>query len=133
MPILLNKTLQSRIARVLLIIGLWGCALSFSLRDASSALRASYAILHNDAFWNPSKNAEESITLQRQIQAHYLSYGVYIPLDDIVIGAHEINSQALQKLIEGVCGFNSTAVWVPVALHFPIIGEKVFEWCLART
>ncbi len=101
--------------------------------DAIQALRASYSALHVGEFWAPPKNLEESIERQRQIQAHYLSYGVYIPLDDIVMGAQDSQSQPLQKSIEGVCGPNTTSIWVPLAFHFPIVGEKVFEWCLAKT
>ncbi|MBC7661702.1 MAG: hypothetical protein H7249_18560 [Chitinophagaceae bacterium] len=116
-----------------LVLIAWGLAIIVSLRDAYPAFRASYAILQKDTFWNTAETAEESLTKQRQIQSHYLSYGVYIPLDDIVIGAHVSNTQALKKSIEGVCGPGSTAIWVPVAFHFPIFGEKVFEWCLVRT
>lgn len=115
------------------MVSFWVAAFAVSFQDAIPALRASYAILHSEDFWNPSKNLEESISRQRQIQAHYLSYGVYIPLDDIVIGAHVSNTQPLMKSIEGVCGPGVTAIWVPVAVHFPIFGEKVFEWCLVRT
>ncbi|MBC7533845.1 MAG: hypothetical protein H7318_19940 [Oligoflexus sp.] len=133
MPNLLVKSLSSKLGFGALVVSFWAAAFAVTFYDAIPALRASYAILHRENFWNPSKNLEESITAQRQIQAHYLSYGVYIPLDDIVIGAHISNTQPLMKSIEGVCGPGATAIWVPVAFHFPIFGEKVFEWCLVRT
>ncbi len=119
------------------ILSSWLMALAVSGKDAAAPLRASFALLKNSEIWDPPKNLEESIERQRQIQAHYLSYGVYIPLDDIVIGAQDTRSQPVVKPISGVCGPSSgstaTAVWVPVAFHFPIFGEKVFEWCLVRT
>lgn len=133
MPNLLAKSLSSKLGFVALVVSFWATAFAVTFHDAIPAMRASYAILHSEHFWNPSKNLEESISRQRQIQAHYLSYGVYIPLDDIVIGAPVSNTQALMKSIEGVCGPGVTAIWVPVAFHFPIFGEKVFEWCLVRT
>lgn len=118
---------------VLVLILSWAIALGVSAKDAVKPIRASLALLKQKEIWDPSKNLEESIERQRQIQAHYLSYGVYIPLDDIVIGAQDNRSQPFMKPIKGVCGPGSTAVWVPVAFHFPIFGEKVFEWCLVRT
>jgi hypothetical protein len=133
MPFLLSKSLSSKIGFGFLVLLLWSGAFAISFKDAIPAIRASYAILNSENFWDPSKNLEESISRQRQIQAHYLSYGVYIPLDDIVIGAHVSNTQPLMKSIEGVCGPGVTAIWVPVPFHFPIFGEKVFEWCLVRT
>lgn len=111
----------------------WAIALAVSAKDAVPPLRASFAILKQTDLWEIPKSLEESLDRQRQIQAHYLSYGVYIPLDDIVIGAQDTRSQPLLASIEGVCGPGSTAIWVPVAFHFPILGEKVFEWCLVRT
>jgi len=110
----------------------WIAAFAVTAKDAIPALRASYAILNRSEFWSPSKNPEGTVSHQRQIQAHYLSYGVYIPLDDIVIGAHDPTTQPVAKSLKGVCGPGATAIWVPVAFHFPIFGEKVFEWCLVR-
>ena len=115
------------------IILSWAFALAVSAKDAVPQFRASFAILKRKDLWEIPKNLEESLDRQRQIQAHYLSYGVYIPLDDIVIGAQDIRSQPIMTSIEGVCGHSSTAIWVPVAFHLPILGEKVFEWCLVRT
>ncbi len=133
MPIKLPINIKSRLAFGALVVCFWAAAFAVSLRDAVPALRATYAILHRDEFWSPSINQEESRAQQRHIQAHYLSYGVYIPLDDIVIGAHDAKTQTLARSLDGVCGPGTTAIWVPVAFHFPIFGEKVFEWCLVRT
>lgn len=120
-----------RFAAALLVA--WALALGVSVKDAVPPVRASLALLKQKDVWQIPKNLEESLDRQRQIQAHYLSYGVYIPLDDIVIGAQDSRSQPLMKPIEGICGSTTPAVWVPVAFHFPIFGEKVFEWCLVRT
>jgi hypothetical protein len=128
------KDLWKKFAFGASVVLFWTSAFAITLQDAIAPLRASYAMMQGENFWLPSRNLEESISRQRQIQAHYLSYGVYIPLDDIVIGAHDSKStQPLMKNIEGVCGPGNTAIWVPVAFHFPIFGEKVFEWCLVRT
>ena len=128
-----SRVSRSKLTFAVLVLFAWGLVIFVSLKNAIPVLRASYVILHRDNFWNPTENLEESLSRQRQIQSHYLSYGVYIPLDDIVIGAHVSNTQPLMKSIEGVCGPGSTAIWVPVPFHFPIFGEKVFEWCLVRT
>lgn len=121
-------------ARFALVITLsWVIALGLSARDAVPSLLASFTILKQSAVWETPKNLEESLHRQRQIQAHYLSYGVYIPLDDIVLGDHDTRSRPLMTPTEGVCGSSMSGIWVPVAFHFPIFGEKVFEWCLVRT
>ena len=133
MPVSPGSSKWVRTRFVTALIFSWALALGVSAKDAVPSIRASFAILKQHELWELPRNLEESVDRQRQIQAHYLSYGVYIPLDDIVIGAQDSRSQPLMKPIEGMCGPSSTAIWVPVAFHFPIFGEKVFEWCLART
>ncbi len=128
---------QSQFWRTLLLVhfGLvsWVLAGAISLHEAVPPIRASLALLDVLETWEPAKDLEEGISKQRQIQTHYLSYGVYIPLDDIVVGAQDSRSQPFMTSVKGLCGPSSTVVWVPIAVHFPILGEKVFEWCLART
>lgn len=70
------------------------------------------------------------LELQRTVQKHYLDYGVYLPLEDIVFKDHVINGNPdLDGIIKKICGNAPVAVWVPLLLRLPYIGERSFEWC----
>ena len=93
-----------------------------------------------DAFW-ASHTIGSSLNLsdlsqspvlssKRKIQRHYLDYGIYIPIDDIILDLEEGDQISQSKMLRKVCGEGNAYVWVPLRFRLPLIGEKVFEWCL---
>ena len=72
------------------------------------------------------------LSTQRKIQKHFLSYGVYIPIDDIVVNMGLNKLDNYNQLHESTCGTAKIYIWLPIKIRFPIIGEKVWEWCLKQ-
>lgn len=68
---------------------------------------------------------------KRRLQKHFLNHGVYIPLSDITLanGENSIDQQRLFSMRK-ICGQGKIFVWIPLKFRFPILGEKVVEWCL---
>lgn len=112
------------------IAALWISAASISMHDAVNPIQASIALLRSNDFERLLSSGAPLLDTQRTIQAHYLSYGVYIPLDDIVMNAQE--KQPLRELLESACKPGRATIWVPLKFHIPLAGEKVFEWCLVK-
>lgn len=112
------------------IATLWLAATAASTHDAVTPVRASVALLQSNDFDRLLNSGAPFLDIKRTIQAHYLSYGVYIPLDDIVMNAQE--KQPLRDLLESACKPGRATVWVPLKFHVPLAGEKVFEWCLVK-
>ena len=82
----------------------------------------------------PSSSSKESaadLSLERQIQRHFLAYNIYIPIEDIVTlpstngSQNEVASLIMQK----ACGRGRLFVWIPFKFRLPVTGEKVIEWC----
>lgn len=70
------------------------------------------------------------LDLRRQIQKHFLSYAVYVPLEDIVsVTPGDPASGDLALLMQKACGKGRLYVWTPLKFRFPLTGEKVIEWC----
>ncbi len=68
--------------------------------------------------------------IRRSIQKHFLGYGVYIPLEDIVLPKESTNSQdKLTFLMRNACGQAKLYVWVPLKIRLPYFGGKTWEWC----
>ena len=74
----------------------------------------------------------DSLDLRRRVQAYYLSYGVYIPLDDI-LGAPNEPVSSSGHFDRNECHANGLRVWVPLRIKLPLLGEKVYEWCLTKS
>lgn len=72
------------------------------------------------------------VDVQRKVQKHYLDYGIYIPLDDIILNQDENSAITQLSLLEQVCGEGTLYIWVPIRIRIPVLGEKVLEWCLLR-
>ncbi len=70
------------------------------------------------------------LELQREIQKHFLTYGVYIPLDDIFFKSEikQANSDLTIAMVRS-CGETPIAIWVPLLIRLPYVGERSFEWC----
>lgn len=72
------------------------------------------------------------VGLKRSIQQHFSSYETYIPVEDVHIlddGAQE--QERLAFLLHRACGPGKLFVWVPLRFRIPVLGSRVFEWCLS--
>ncbi len=107
---------------------LWAAAFYVSTHQAAKALIA------GAFFLNQQLDMSQTLALeaQRSIQRHFLSFGVYIPLEDIVIRGKNLEVQTLVPLLEQACGEGQAFVWVPLRFQLPVVGEKVLEWCLVK-
>ncbi|WP_159455058.1 hypothetical protein [Pseudobacteriovorax antillogorgiicola] len=105
------------------------CAACYSTTQPSlQALAASHALeslAEDEAFSSLPRTAGK-----RKIQRHYLDYGIYIPIDDIILDLEGGTNIAQLKMLRKACGAGQTFVWIPLRFRFPMLGEKVFEWCL---
>jgi hypothetical protein len=112
---------------------LWATALYVSTHQAAKAAIASAFLLQNPELTTiinkPQSIAQDS---QRFIQRHFLSYGVYIPLEDIVVRGKTSVEPTIVPLMEQSCGEGQAYVWVPLRFQLPVVGEKVLEWCLVK-
>jgi hypothetical protein len=71
---------------------------------------------------------------RRSEQKYFLDYGIYIPLEDIMLveqlplgGARY--SEALVRGCRGLKVGSGVAIWLPLKTKWPLFGEKVIEWC----
>ena len=103
-----------------------------SCHPAMKASIASYFLPKSLVFRNIQK-ASEPLIQKRALQKYYLSWDVYIPLDDIVISDERMIDHSLLKVLKSSCGVGRVFVWVPLRFHIPILGEKVLECCVAVT
>lgn len=76
--------------------------------------------------------SDGGLSTRRQIQKHFLGYGIYIPIDDIIVKAASLHEQELLSYLSKTCGNKDVFIWVPLRFRFPIVGEKVKEWCLSK-
>ncbi|WP_141736512.1 hypothetical protein [Oligoflexus tunisiensis] len=112
---------------------LWATALYVSTHQAAKAAIASAFLLSNPELTSLlHKPQTMALDGQRFIQRHFLSYGVYIPLEDIVIRGMTSVEPTIVPLMEQSCGEGQAYVWVPLRFQLPVVGEKVLEWCLVK-
>jgi hypothetical protein len=68
--------------------------------------------------------------MRSQVQKHFLSYGIYIPLSDIVaVSSNQPNDSRLNFLMRKSCGSGMIHAWVPIQFRFPFFGARTYEWC----
>lgn len=106
---------------VLLIWSFWP-----SLRAISAALMFAGA--------NPAVVVDGSeqmqLELQRDVQKHFLIYGVYIPLEDIMFTKRLTEkNKDLESVLRQTCGNSRFALWLPLIVRIPLVGERSSEWC----
>lgn len=112
---------------------LWATAFYVSTHQAAKAAIASALLLQNQELTSLLKKPQTiALDGQRFIQRHFLSYGVYIPLEDIVIRGMTSVEPTIVPLMEQSCGEGQAYVWVPLRFQLPVVGEKVLEWCLVK-
>ena len=71
---------------------------------------------------------------RRQEQQYFLDFGVYIPLDDIMYvdqlaSGGQRYAKALDRHCSGLKPGRGFAIWLPIKIKIPLIGERVSEWC----
>lgn len=71
---------------------------------------------------------------RRSLQKYFLESGIYIPLEDVMFVDQLANggknySVALKENCSGLTGERGLAVWLPLKIRVPLIGERVKEWC----
>lgn len=111
---------------------MWTIAIYSSTHDAARSLIASGDLWLNRKWDDILTRSAQPLEQQRAIQRHYLSYGVYIPIDDIVVDAKQPALESVQSLLQNACGKGRAYIWVPLHFQLPVFGEKVVEWCLVK-
>ncbi len=122
-----------RLTFIFLLILPWILAAAWSSLPALRALAATRdATLPtmSDQDWDDS---QQTMSLRRGLQKHFLSHDVYIPMEDIVVTAPSENADGaaedLGMLMQKACGRGRLYVWIPLKWRIPVLGEKVLEWC----
>ena len=113
-------------------IFLWVGALISTVKPSIPAIRASFGLLMRKNQLELGNKHGTLLENRRLIQAHYLSYGVYIPINDILIRKRQIKT-SISDTYEVNCPETCLQIWVPLKFKFPILGDKVFEWNLTKS
>jgi hypothetical protein len=71
---------------------------------------------------------------KRQEQKYFLEYGVYVPLEDIMYveqlpSSGERYAASIKMTCADLSTKNGLAIWLPLRVKLPLLGERVFEWC----
>lgn len=115
------------------ILPLWLAALTGSLHQAARAACASILLMQDRELTTFLQNPQFApLDGQRFIQRHFLSFGIYIPMEDIVIRGLTSDQPAIVPMTQQVCGEGLAFIWVPLRFQLPVVGEKVLEWCLVK-
>lgn len=73
------------------------------------------------------------LELRRQVQRHFLSHSVYIPMEDIITSSPTDGAPGsatpASLLMQKACGRGRLFIWIPFKFQLPVNGEKVIEWC----
>ena len=131
-----RSELSSRLRKIKLrwwTAPLWALAFYVSTHEAAKALVASLFFLQNRSLYEQlTKPQMVALEAQRSVQRHFLSFNIYIPLEDIAIRGKETEEQTIIPMLEQFCGEGKAFVWVPLRFQLPVVGEKVLEWCLVK-
>lgn len=108
----------------ILVAAIW------SLWPALRSTVAALSLPHVDPDIVTKGSESVQLELQRSVQKHFLTYGVYLPLEDIMFSARLLESnKELEPALRRACGDSKFAVWLPLIVRFPLIGERSTEWC----
>ena len=114
--------LRSLLSSVLILGIALGVMLGVSGNQFIKALWASWLLTPVEYNVTSFSDYESSHKFRRQIQKHYMQYGLYIPLEDIIAVNLLDNSQArLNFLMRNACGQAKLYVWVPLKLPFQAV------------
>jgi hypothetical protein len=76
----------------------------------------------------------DRLSLRRKEQRYFLDHGLYIPLEDIIVGngLNQMDKQSFASLAKSCRGLKrdrDIAIWLPLKVRVPFFGERVQEWC----
>jgi hypothetical protein len=92
-------------------------------------------------YQHPSVNVSVLNTIEpartefrRKEQRYFLESGIYIPLEDIMFvdqlaKAGKSYSKALKENCSDLNDERGLAIWLPLKIKIPLLGERVQEWC----
>ncbi len=120
-----------------IIILSWVLAiLTAFLWSASDSIRVLIAAIRHPVLGKESINlVEPAMTeFKRQEQKYFLGYGIYVPLEDIMYveqlpSAGARYAESLRQTCADLGSKNGLAIWLPLKVKWPLLGERVFEWC----
>lgn len=73
---------------------------------------------------------QTQLELQRSVQKYFLIYGIYIPLEDIMFTQKLADANKdLEPALRKTCGSSRFALWLPLIVRIPLVGERSSEWC----
>jgi hypothetical protein len=90
---------------------------------------------------HPSVNVSVLSTIEpartefrRKEQRYFLDSGIYIPLEDIMFvdqlaKAGKSYTTALKENCSDLNDVRGLAIWLPLKIKIPLLGERVQEWC----
>ena len=115
----------------------WVCAVFLTLFwSTSESLKVIWATSRHPRLPKRSIDIlEPQITdFKRDEQRYFLEYGVYIPLEDMMFVQQlteggERYGNALIKSCSGLRPGSGFAIWLPLKTRWPLLGERVLEWC----
>jgi hypothetical protein len=116
-------------------------ALAWSTADSLTVLWAAsrHAKVSKSIF---DSSGSAILEFKREEQKYFLKYGVYVPLEDMMFVSQipmsgERYSDALNRACSGLESSHGNAsgnakgfaIWLPLKTRWPLIGERVSEWC----
>ena len=102
----------------------------WSTKPALFALLASATFKHQLVHSSWEQDPSERLDVTRSLQNHFRKFSVYIPYEDIMFRSQSLSYQ--EKLffhLDQGCGHGKVYVWIPLIIRFPLVGNKVLEWC----
>lgn len=99
------------------------------------ALVAWAAANHPTVLMSDILNSEpDRLSIRRKEQRYFLDHGIYIPLEDIIVGdglnqLDKPSFASLAKACRGLKRGRDIAIWLPIKMKVPFLGERVQEWC----
>lgn len=120
-----------------LIIASWLISLVILLCwSTSQSMVVFWATTRHPKIAKSTMHSEEAdwIEYKRSEQKFFQSYGLYLPLEDIMFIAQLPSggtryADALRRTCSGVIAGSGIAIWLPLKIKLPLVGERVFEWC----
>lgn len=117
------------IYRLMLWLGFFVIPVLWTTQHALRASAAAAHFIYLQKTNRISSMTTDPVVIQRNTQKHFLKFGVYIPFEDI-ISANESEPSEQTLTMQKNCGKGKLYIWVPLRFQFPIIGQRIIEWCL---
>lgn len=102
--------------------------LIWTLRPPLQAITAAYMITPV-TMSNQPMDEVTWVDFRRGLQKHFSGYGLYIPMEDIIVSDPNLVGQELTQFMQKACGDGTLYVWVPLKMRLPIYGTMIWDWC----